>query len=397
MLQTIHFAEREQRPAGGRAFADSVWFPIICDLSPGPDRYKLRCAPRPRAAPIDLAKRSGSKILRRMTKGQKARAGPLFLGIECGGTRTTFVITEYEPTRYWQGKIGPANLRLLSDAQLSRHFHAISKITPRPATIAIGMAGARTDADRKRIRRAAAKIWPGIPCYATNDLETALEASDNPAGHPRFRHSWKKPPDRGQSMEGGEADEIATIPRVLVLSGTGSCCFGRARDGTTAQVGGSGHILGDRGSGYEIGLRSMKAVVHYYDCDGAWSGLGQRFLRKLQLNEPDDLIGWVRRAGKDDVAALAVEVFDAWAARDRIASGILEGAAESLARDAVSCAIRLAKPGAPVHFVLAGGVLIQQPPFAKKVTQLLRRLWPNAIVSPLKRESVWGAVELAKR
>ena len=47
------------------------------------------------------------------------------------------------------------------------------------------------------------------------------------------------------------------------------------------------------------------------------------------------MIGWVRRAGKDDVAALAVEVFDAWAARDRIASDILEGAADSLAKDAV--------------------------------------------------------------
>jgi N-acetylmuramic acid 6-phosphate etherase len=47
--------------------------------------------------------------------------------------------------------------------------------------------------------------------------------------------------------------------------------------------------------------------------------------------------------------------------------------------------------------VLAGGVLTRQPRFAKKVTALLCKSWPNAVVTPLKRESVWGAVELAKR
>jgi N-acetylmuramic acid 6-phosphate etherase len=55
------------------------------------------------------------------------------------------------------------------------------------------------------------------------------------------------------------------------------------------------------------------------------------------------------------------------------------------------------KEGAPVQFVMAGGVLLKQPRFAKKVASLLRRFWSNAIVTPLKRESVWGAVELAKR
>src|SRR5437899_818016 len=86
----------------------------------------------------------------------------------------------------------------------------------------------------------------------------------------------------------------ASPPRVLVLSGTGSCCFGRTADGRTAKVGGWGHLLGDKGSGYEIGLRALRAVVYYFDRDGEWSGLGQRILRALQLNEPNDLIDWAQ-------------------------------------------------------------------------------------------------------
>src|SRR5437667_2121137 len=234
-----------------------------------------------------------------MTQRQKATAKPLFLGIECGGTRSTFVITEEEPTFYWQGKFGPANLRLLSDEQLVRHFRALGNSLPKPTALAIAMAGSRTEADRERIRRAAAKVWPGIPCYVTNDLETALMAADDAAAAVRESRGKRRWPS-------------AVTVKVLVLSGTGSCCFARARDGQTAKVGGWGHILGDKGSGFEIGLRALKAVVYYYDCESVWSKLGQRLLRKLQLNEPDDLIGWAQRAGKDDVAALAVEVFNAW-------------------------------------------------------------------------------------
>jgi N-acetylmuramic acid 6-phosphate etherase len=74
----------------------------------------------------------------------------------------------------------------------------------------------------------------------------------------------------------------------------------------------------------------------------------------------------------------------------------LASAARSLAQDAAACAKRLVKTGTPVQFVLAGGVLLKQPRFARQLSQQLRRLWPEAIITPLKRESVWGAVQLAK-
>jgi N-acetylmuramic acid 6-phosphate etherase len=331
-----------------------------------------------------------------MTRHQEAYSEPLFLGIECGASRTSAVIAQDEPTIFWQGKFRPANLRFLSDPQLARHFQAMASALPRPAAIAIGMAGARTEADRERIRRAARKVWPGIPCYATNDLETALKATEEfPTGSPS---GSKAPGFSHASRITHPPSEHHASARVLVLSGTGSCCFGKTWDGKrTAKVGGWGHILGDKGSGFEIGLRALKALVYYYDRDGEWDDLGRRILRKLELNEPDDLIGWVQKAAKDDVAALAVEVFTASSRRDKIASDILAGAAESLAADAVSCAQRLVKPGTPVQFVLAGGVLLNQPHFARRVAALLRKSWPNSVAAPLQRESVWGAVELAKR
>jgi N-acetylmuramic acid 6-phosphate etherase len=155
-------------------------------------------------------------------------------------------------------------------------------------------------------------------------------------------------------------------------------------------------LLGDKGSAYEIGLRGLKAIVYYYDRDGAWPRLGSQLLRALQLNQPNDLIAWAQQADKKDIAALATEVFAACQRRDRIATDILEGAAQSLASDAASCARKLTKKGEKVQFVLAGGVLANQPQFAKRVAQLVRKLCRPSKVTLLEKESVWGAVRMAR-
>ena len=100
---------------------------------------------------------------------------PVYLGIECGGTRT---VALSQGAQLQRQEFPAANLRLITDAQLVRHLRAIARAMPAPTALAIGMAGARTPADRGRIRRAAAAVWRQIPCYATNDLETALMAAD---------------------------------------------------------------------------------------------------------------------------------------------------------------------------------------------------------------------------
>ena len=304
---------------------------------------------------------------RRLSTGVR----PLFLGIDGGGTRTIALLADSAGRALGRLEAGPANLKLLTDAQLTRHFRAIAAAFPQPAAIGIGLAGAWAEPDRRRIRLAAAKAWPGIPCYAAHDLETTLAAAGT-TGPPR-------------------------LTRVLVLSGTGSCCYGANPAGLTAKVGGWGHLLGDQASGYEIGLEALKSVARHYDETSSWPKLGARLLGALRLNEPHDLIDWAQAASKADLAALAPEVFQAWRAGDALASRILNAAACRLAADAAHCARKLATPGSPVRFVLAGGVLLKQPAFRKGLARQLRRVWPRARVAPLRREGVWGAIELARR
>ena len=315
---------------------------------------------------------------------KKKTIDPIVLGIEGGATRT--VAIQGDGKQVEEREFGPANLRLLTDPQLTRRFRQIhDHFRGSPAAVAIGMAGARTASDRLRIQKAAARIWPNVPVQATSDLETALLAADRKLT-PRFtqtRNTGLKP-----------NHEL----RVLILSGTGSCCFGRTPGGRMAKVGGWGHILGDKGSGYEIGLRALKATLHSFDLTGQWPRLGSSILGRLQLNDPDDLIGWVQSGTKSEIAELATEVFDAWHRNDFIARDILDGAVHSLVEDASSCVRRLsgAKWVGPFQFILAGSVLLKQPRFALLMKKALRKRWPGCTVIPLQRPGAWGAWRLAR-
>ena len=253
------------------------------------------------------------------------------LGIECGATRSTVLLCQGDDLPCIRAEFGPANVRLMDDHQLIQHFTRVRTIQtesmPALAGIVIGIAGARNESDRERVREAAAKVWPKVSCYATNDLEPALVAAENINAH-KYQ------------------------ARVLILSGTGSCCFGRTRNGKTMRLGGWGHIIGDKGSGYEIGLRALKAVVFYLDRDGELGLLGRSVLESLLLNQPDDLIDWCKTASKPDIARVTIKVFEAAAKGDKVAKDIIEAAAESLATDGVNCAKRLVKANAPVELFL---------------------------------------------
>ncbi|MGA9071060.1 MAG: BadF/BadG/BcrA/BcrD ATPase family protein [Terracidiphilus sp.] len=54
-------------------------------------------------------------------------------------------------------------------------------------------------------------------------------------------------------------------PGILQIAGTGSNTIGRAPDGTRETAGGWSSRLGDEGSGYWIGVNSLRRALHAYD------------------------------------------------------------------------------------------------------------------------------------
>ena len=54
-------------------------------------------------------------------------------------------------------------------------------------------------------------------------------------------------------------------PGILQIAGTGSNTIGRAPDGSRESAGGWSSRLGDEGSGYWIGVHSIRRALHAYD------------------------------------------------------------------------------------------------------------------------------------
>jgi N-acetylmuramic acid 6-phosphate etherase len=319
----------------------------------------------------------------------------LVLGLECGGTRTVALLVDARGRCLRRLEAGPANLRLMSDAQMVDHFRSVADQVPRVAAVGIGMAGVNEDTERRRIRAMAARVWPGLPCWAGSDLETALAVTGVP---------------------------LPAGARLVVVSGTGSCCYGANAAGRIVKAGGWGHILGDRGSAYDIGLQSLRAVMREYDEDGRWPALGARLLGALLLNGPNDLVTWAQAATKTDIAALALEVSTAASRGDSLARRCMSQAARILAEDAAICVRRLGLVGqasrlcssrvdtpqgrqagclsyggrAPVECFITGSVLLKQPFFSAVFKRHLNALCPGAVIRPLPREGAWGAVARAR-
>ncbi|MEO6787701.1 MAG: BadF/BadG/BcrA/BcrD ATPase family protein, partial [Chthoniobacteraceae bacterium] len=219
----------------------------------------------------------------------------IILGIEGGGTRTSvLLVNDADNSVLRTVTAGPGNLRLLSGEALANLLGEIRGQLPvEPDRIGIGFAGVRSDGDRERLTRSVAKLWPGVPAVVTDDLILALEAAE-----------WRS--------------DCAV--QVLLLSGTGSCCLGRRRDGATVKVGGRGHIIGDRGSACDIAMHTLRSIVTISDIHADLPPLGADILGFLQMNDPESLIEWSMSAGKTELASIAQVVFEAAATRrDEIA------------------------------------------------------------------------------
>ena len=294
------------------------------------------------------------------------------LGIEGGGTRTSALLVEGTDTVLASFAVGPGNLKLLNGEELAALLASIRDQLPtQPDRIGIGMAGVRSAADRERLSRAVATTWPGVPSVVGDDLILALEAGEWPAD---------------------------CAAQVLQLSGTGSCCLGRHRAGTTVKIGGRGHIIGDRGSACDIAVHALRSTVTISDIDADWPRLGADMVAFLQMNDPESLIEWSMTASKAEIASLAQVVFEAAATRqDEIAVAILRRASERLSKDAVHCAARVAKPGEKVQFLLNGSTLLKNGWFADEVTAKILAARPGSEVVRLARPGTWGAIAMARQ
>ena len=295
------------------------------------------------------------------------------IGIDGGGTKTVGILTTETGQSLAEVQSGPANYHVVGEAKTQAVLgNLIEELCEKagvsrtgPIRFCLGMAGLGRPADQEAIGRICDDLGIRDNRILTHDAHIALVGGT-------------------EKQEG-----------VIIISGTGAIVYGINAHGREARASGWGYLLGDEGSGYDIAIKGLRAVVRSADGREVPTELTDRILNRLELNKPSELVRWVHAASRDAIAHLAEIVFDVAQSEDGVAGRIIDGAADELVCAARSVIAQL-EFGKSFDVILSGGNLVHQPLFVDKIRQKFAEIQPKAVVRLPKHESAYGAVLLAQ-
>ncbi|MGI9048801.1 MAG: BadF/BadG/BcrA/BcrD ATPase family protein [Rubrobacteraceae bacterium] len=123
-------------------------------------------------------------------------------------------------------------------------------------------------------------------------------------------------------------------PGVMVISGGGAVAYGRNASGDSLRVGGWGHVLGDEGSGYWIGLEAIKSALKSRAGMIPKTTLETHVMEVFETEDDRRILAEVYSGSfsEADVAALVPAVVSLADEGDEAAIEILDEAARNISR-----------------------------------------------------------------
>ncbi len=206
-----------------------------------------------------------------MTSGIKTYSFPsanLYLGVDGGGTKTHVVLINNKKDIVCESFAGPSNpLRVGIETAVTNIAEALNSacdsILKSPGDITsavIGLAGVRRADLRERIRQRIVESLEIPVTKVVTDAEIALFGTT-----------------LGKSG-------------LVIISGTGSICYGKNSKGKTATAGGWGPIAGDEGGGISIAKEALQAIAKALDGRGKKTALNEVATEYFRASTPEDLI-----------------------------------------------------------------------------------------------------------
>ncbi|MFD0715316.1 N-acetylglucosamine kinase [Paenibacillus sp. GCM10027626] len=149
---------------------------------------------------------------------------------------------------------------------------------------------------------------------------------------------------------------------IVLIAGTGSIAYGfDPATGTSIRVGGWGYLLGDEGSGFDLGRQALTAVMKAYDGRGEETMLTELLLERLGLAAPPQLIThyYEQKQIRPVIAEASRFVMEAAEQGDAVSLSIIDGAVHELGQLAATAAKKLGMRGT-VPLVLGGGLFASE-------------------------------------
>ena len=170
---------------------------------------------------------------------------------------------------------------------------------------------------------------------------------------------------------------------VVLIAGTGTIAVGEDRGGRVVRAGGLGYLIGDEGSGFEIGRRGLIAAAQAAEGRGPTTALWPAAREVFGVEAAVDLVPAIydRPHPVGTVASFARTVA-ALADSDAVAESILADAVEQHRRLIGAAFARLGDTAEPA-VVLAGGFYAQPSRWKERLQSMLPGCaWPPLTYSP---------------
>lgn len=300
----------------------------------------------------------------------------IVVGVDGGGTKTRAIVAGENGSALGE-VVGPGSAVRPGQAEHSadviaatvRDALASCEMTHVvPKVLCVGVAGAARDPERQ-------ELWQAL---------VARDVAEEVVIHPDYSIALD--------------DAFGEGPGILLISGTGSACFGRGPSGATARCGGWGPACGDEGSGQWIGRRALSVVTASADGREPETALVGAILTAAQVNEPRELIAWASQATPALFASLAPVVASVADAGDLRANALISLAVEELLLHVRTLSRSLfgdERAATPVAFT--GGILTRGSTVRKRLEQRLRSGVPGAQIHAGEVDAARGAVRGALR
>jgi glucosamine kinase len=307
-----------------------------------------------------------------LTRPTRARADtPFVLGVDGGATKTLAAVLDIETREIHIGHGGPSNQDAVGAAAAVRALleaadEAIAQAgisADRLAAAVLAIAGTDTEAIVRNVRAVRTEDW-----LVVNDVVAAW-ASATGAG-----------------------------PGVAVIAGTGSNVFGVGPHDVPWRAGGWGHLLGDEGSGYWLGIHSIKAALDDREASGPETALTERAPAFFGLQSIEQLATYVysKPLTKGEISALALETAKLAQAGDAVARELYARGARELGRQVGAVLEQTGLRGSfPVGLI--GGAFNAGAVFLEPLTAVIHERAPEASVARVQLAPVGGSLLLAAR
>lgn len=290
----------------------------------------------------------------------------LFIGLDCGGTKTIALAALKDGKVIGRGVSGAANpLSVGPNRTVENIISAINNAvfdvkSPDFAKIYIGMAGGKPAMLQEIQKRL--KLSPLLKTadsiVVDHDLRIALYS-----GLPK-----------------GDG--------IVIIAGTGSASWGLDPDENEVLVSGWNHILGETG-GYELGINAIIAATRAFDGRGPKTVLLENIIEAYQLDSFEDISLVIRNSTDSPrIASLAPYVIEAAKNGDKVAYKILHKMIDEVALSIKTAAKRCRIKG-KIKVVVVGGMFVVDYPILEELQKRARK-WKKEV------EFVWPKKEPAR-